>query len=97
DHVLNVLSRLKAPAQHRIVAATTLSLTEEPVADVNRYQHARAFQQHSTKRRRRTRAMKSRNPSETSGEKLFVNMRCFLLRRRQPRVGSCYPNNIILS
>ncbi|MGN7105320.1 IS21 family transposase [Ralstonia holmesii] len=42
DHVLNVLSRLKAPAQHRIVAATSLSLSEEPVADVNRYERLRA-------------------------------------------------------
>lgn len=41
DHVLNVLSRLKAPAASHAAAITPLNLTEEPVADVGRYERLR--------------------------------------------------------
>ncbi|MCA8232441.1 IS21 family transposase, partial [Burkholderia vietnamiensis] len=42
DHVLNVLSRLKAPADRKVMAVTALNLNEEPVADVGRYERLRA-------------------------------------------------------
>ncbi|MBU9597651.1 IS21 family transposase [Burkholderia multivorans] len=41
DHVLNVLSRLKAPAANHAAAITPLNLAEEPVADVARYERLR--------------------------------------------------------
>ncbi|HDR9102460.1 TPA: IS21 family transposase [Burkholderia vietnamiensis] len=42
DHVLNVLSRPKAPADRKVMAVTALNLNEEPVADVGRYERLRA-------------------------------------------------------
>lgn len=42
EHVLNVLSRLKAPTTSTNLAATKLQLTEEPAADVSRYETLRA-------------------------------------------------------
>ncbi len=38
EHVLNVLSRLKAPTTSTNLATTKLQLTEEPAADVSRYE-----------------------------------------------------------
>lgn len=43
DHVLNVLSRLKAPAASHVAATTPLNLTEEPAADVGRYERRVGF------------------------------------------------------
>ena len=44
EHVLNVLARLKSPSgpPSADVAATALALTEEPAADVDRYELLRA-------------------------------------------------------
>nr|WP_254226667.1 hypothetical protein [Burkholderia glumae] len=42
EHVLNVLSRLKAPTTSTNLATTKLQLTEEPAADVSRYETLRA-------------------------------------------------------
>lgn len=42
EHVLNVLSRLKTPVGVRTVAPTELQLTEEPAADVSRYESLRS-------------------------------------------------------
>lgn len=42
EHVLNVLSRLKAPVTNGSLATTKLQLKEEPAADVNRYETLRA-------------------------------------------------------
>ncbi|WP_175891567.1 hypothetical protein [Burkholderia cepacia] len=42
EHVLNVLSRLKAPTTSANLATTKLQLTEEPAADVSRYETLRA-------------------------------------------------------
>jgi len=41
EHVLNVLSRLKAPVTSASLATTKLQLKEEPAADVNRYETLR--------------------------------------------------------
>ena len=41
DHVLNVLARLQAPTVPTEVIITPLMLTEEPVANVQRYDHLR--------------------------------------------------------
>lgn len=42
EHVLNVLSRLKAPVTNGSLATTKLQLKEEPAADVSRYETLRA-------------------------------------------------------
>ncbi|ONW14253.1 transposase, partial [Burkholderia cenocepacia] len=42
EHVLNVLSRLKAPVTNGRLATTKLQLKEEPAADVGRYETLRA-------------------------------------------------------
>lgn len=44
EHVLNVLSRLKAPVASTSFATTKLQLKEEPAADVRRYETLRANQ-----------------------------------------------------
>jgi hypothetical protein len=41
EHVLNVLSRLKAPVASASLATTKLQLKEEPAADVSRYETLR--------------------------------------------------------
>ncbi len=41
DHVLNVLARLQAPLLPRASVETSITLTEEPQANVNRYDHLR--------------------------------------------------------
>lgn len=45
DHVLNVLARLQAPTVPVDVIATPLLLTEEPQANVQRYDHLRVNHQ----------------------------------------------------
>lgn len=42
DHVLNVLARLQSPLPPQAKVETSLELTEEPLANVHRYDHLRA-------------------------------------------------------
>jgi hypothetical protein len=42
DHVLNVLARLQSPVVQLKPVETSLTLTEEPRANVDRYDHLRA-------------------------------------------------------
>lgn len=42
EHVLNVLARLKSPSQPAAMPAVPLTLSEEPLADIDRYERLRA-------------------------------------------------------
>jgi hypothetical protein len=41
DHVLNVLARLQSPVVTLTPVETSLTLSEEPLANVHRYDHLR--------------------------------------------------------
>jgi hypothetical protein len=42
DHVLNVLARLQSPLPPKTPVETSLTLSEEPLANVQRYDHLRS-------------------------------------------------------